>query len=205
MSLAPRYLRIPNAPAGATVGLFGGSFDPPHEGHRLVAQSAMRRLRLDRLWWLVSPGNPLKRHDGLRPLAERVALSRALMPGRRAEVTGFEAAYRLRYTADLVRLLRRERPLLHFVWIMGADSLAGFHRWQDWREIAGSVPIAVIDRPGSTLSSLASPMGLQFKSARIAEADAVLLPRLRPPAWVFLHGPRSWASSTALRAKLEGK
>ena len=193
-------LRIPNAPPGTTIGLFGGSFDPPHEGHLLVAQTAMRRLALDRLWWLVSPGNPLKRHDGLRPLGERFALSRQLARDRRIEVTAFEAAHRLRYTADLVALLRRRRPNLRFVWIMGADSLATFHRWQDWRRIARTLPIAIVDRPGATLATLSSPMALRFGAARLGEGDAALLARLRAPAWVFLHGPRSALSSTRLRA-----
>ncbi|GGD97106.1 putative nicotinate-nucleotide adenylyltransferase [Aureimonas endophytica] len=200
-SLAPDpSLRMPLALPGMRIGLFGGSFDPPHPGHRLVAETAMRRLELDRLWWLVSPGNPLKRHDGLRPLAERLAASRALMPERRIDVTGFEAAHRLRYTADLIRLLARRRPHVRFVWVMGADSLRSFHLWQDWRDILRMVPVAVVDRPGATLAALHSPMAIAYRAARLAEADAALLPFQKTPAWVFLHGPRSPQSSTALRA-----
>ncbi|KAB0681512.1 nicotinate-nucleotide adenylyltransferase [Aureimonas leprariae] len=190
---------MPVLPAGSTVGLFGGSFDPPHAGHLLVAQAALRRLRLDRLWWLVSPGNPLKRHDGLAPLARRIALSRQIARDPRITVTAFEAAHALRYTADLVALLRLRRPNLRFVWIMGADSLGTFHLWQDWRRIGTQVPIAVVDRPGATLRSLRSPAALALGKARIRESEAPLLARRDPPAWVFLHGPRSPLSSTRLR------
>jgi nicotinate-nucleotide adenylyltransferase len=200
LRLSSGDLRIPVLSPGATVGLFGGSFDPPHQGHLLVAEAALRRLRLDRLWWLVSPGNPLKRHDGLRPLAERVALSRRLARDPRITVTAFEAAHALRYTADLVALLRRKRPNLRFVWIMGADSLGTFHLWQDWRRIGTQVPIAVVDRPGATLRSLSAPAALALAGARIRERDAPRLARLRPPAWAFLHGPRSPLSSTRLRS-----
>lgn len=199
MSLAAADLRIPVLPSGTTVGLFGGSFDPPHAGHRHVAETALKRLRLDRLWWLVSPGNPLKRHEGLAPLDRRVAASRALVEDRRICVTAFEAAHRLRYTADLVEMLGVRRPDLRFVWVMGADSLFTFHRWQDWRRIAASVPIAVVDRPGATLRALAAPAALALAPFRLAESDARLLPRLPPPAWTFLHGPRLAVSSTGLR------
>ena len=147
--LEPEALRIPHAEAGMTIGLFGGSFNPPHAGHRLVTSIALRRLGLDQLWWLVTPGNPLKDHGALRPMDERLAMLRDLGLGPRDRATAFEAAHRIRYTADTLALLRRRRPGLRFVWIMGADSLATFHRWQDWRTIVRTFPIAVVDRPGS--------------------------------------------------------
>ena len=193
-------LRLPHTEAGMKVGLFGGSFNPPHEGHLLVAETAMRRLKLDRLWWIVTPGNPLKHHGVLRPIGERVAASRSLARDPRIDVTAFEAAHQLRYTADTLALVRRRKPGVRFVWIMGADSLASFHRWQDWRRIAATYPIAVVDRPGATLALLSSPMAKTFAPMRLAEENAAALPFCDAPAWVFLHGPRSPLSSSALRA-----
>ncbi len=186
-----------------TVGLFGGSFNPPHAGHALVAEIALRRLRLDQLWWMVTPGNPLKDPHALAPLAERIALCEKITADPRNKVTAFEASHNVRYTADTLALVRRRYPRVHFVWVMGADNLKDFHRWQRWREIAATVPIAVIDRPGSTLSFLSSKMAKTFERARIDEAGAPMLARLTPPAWTFIHGPRSSLSSTALRSAAE--
>ncbi len=190
---------MPPAPAGLRVGLFGGSFDPPHEGHLLVAETALRRLRLDRLWWIVSPGNPLKAGRPPAPLGHRIELCRALAQDRRIVVTGFEASHDIRYTADMVDLVLTHRPTARFVWVMGADNLATFHRWQSWREIAARLPIAVVDRPGATLAPLSSPAARTLAAERLPEADARLLPGLDPPAWTFLHGRRSPLSSTRLR------
>ncbi|WP_163270836.1 nicotinate-nucleotide adenylyltransferase [Chelativorans alearense] len=194
-----RYLRMPHVERGMAVGLFGGSFNPPHAGHALVAETALRRLRLDQLWWIVTPGNPLKDNSGLAPLSERVARSEACAGDPRIKVTAFEAGYRVRYTADTIDLVRKRNRGVDFVWIMGADSLRDFHRWERWRDIARTVPIAVFDRPGATLSFLSSTMAKAFGHARIDETDAPLLARIRPPAWTFIHGPRSSLSSTALR------
>ncbi|MBB3999898.1 nicotinate-nucleotide adenylyltransferase [Aureimonas pseudogalii] len=199
--LRPADLRLPHTERGLRIGLFGGSFNPPHEGHLLVAETALQRLRLDRVWWMVTPGNPLKDHGNLKPLAERVALSRRLVRDPRILVTALEAVHQIRYTADTVALLRRRKPDVRFVWLMGADSLAGFHRWQSWRTIARQVPLAVIDRPGATLSLLSSPAARALGRFRLAEADAPLLALSDPPAWVFLHGPRSPLSSTLLRER----
>lgn len=185
------------------VGLFGGSFNPPHEGHALVCEIALRRLRLDQIWWMVTPGNPLKDNRHLKPLAERIALSERLATDPRIRVTAFEAGHRIRYTADTVRLVLQRNAGTRFVWIMGADNMKGFHHWQDWQKIAESVPIAVVDRPGSTLSYLSSRMAVTYDHARLDEDDAALLPHLRPPAWTFIHGPRSSLSSTALRASAD--
>lgn len=196
----PAALGIPHAERGMRIGLFGGSFNPPHAGHLLVAEIARRRLRLHQVWWLVTPGNPLKDHGHLRPLAERLEAVRALADGPRTAVTAFEAAHRIRYSADTVDLLRQKRPGIRFVWIMGADSLATFHRWQDWRRIAASLPIAVVDRPGSSLAVLSAPMARRLAASRVAERDAALLASRKAPAWVFLHGPRSPASSTLIRS-----
>jgi nicotinate-nucleotide adenylyltransferase len=192
-------LRMPHVEKGMQVGLFGGSFNPPHAGHALVAEIALRRLRLDRLWWIVTPGNPLKNSHELAPLAERIRLSEAVATDPRIEVTAFEASHHVRYTADTLALVKARNPGVHFVWIMGADSLRDFHRWQSWREIVLTFPIAVIDRPGSTLSFLSSVVAKTFDYARVDERDAPILARLHAPAWTFIHGPRSSLSSTALR------
>jgi len=196
---------MPRVEKGMAVGLFGGSFNPPHGGHTLVAETALRRLKLDQLWWIVTPGNPLKDNSGLTPLSERLALSESCITDPRIKVTAFEAGYRIRYTADTIELVLRRNHDVHFVWIMGADSLRTFHRWERWREIAGSVPIAVIDRPGATLSFLSSTMAKAFDRARVDETDAPLLARMTPPAWTFIHGPRSSLSSTALRSAAAGE
>ncbi|MFG5121433.1 nicotinate-nucleotide adenylyltransferase [Methylorubrum sp. POS3] len=183
------------------IGLYGGSFNPAHAGHLHVSRTALRRLRLDRVWWLVSPGNPLKDPGQLAPLPERIAQARAIATDPRIDVTGFEAAIGSRYTVDLLRWLRRRRPDLRFVWIMGADSLGSFHRWRHFEAIATLMPIAVIDRPGHTMTPLSARAAHRLAAARVRESDAATLPFREPPAWVFLHGPRSELSSTALRAE----
>lgn len=197
--IASRYLRMPFVTRGMQVGLFGGSFNPPHAGHALVAEIALRRLQLDQLWWIVTPGNPLKSKRELAPLAERIARSEHVAEDPRIKVTAFEAAYNVRYTADTLALIKARNPGVDFVWIMGADNLRDFHRWQRWREIAMTFPIAVIDRPGATLSFLSSVLAKTFDYARLDEAAAPSLARKRPPAWTFIHGPRSTLSSTAIR------
>jgi nicotinate-nucleotide adenylyltransferase len=193
-------IRLPPHAPGMRVGLFGGSFNPPHEGHLHVGRMALARLRLDHLWWLVTPGNPLKERHGLASLEVRVEAARRLARHPRIKVTDVEAQLGVRYTVDTIRELRLRCPTLRFVWIMGADSLASFHRWGSWREIAGLVPIAVIDRPGLTLKSVRSPAAQALAGFRIREEAAATLAVRDPPAWVFLHGPRSNLSSTAIRA-----
>ncbi len=183
------------------IGLFGGSFNPPHEGHLHVGRMALRRLGLDRLWWLVTPGNPLKERRGLASLEERVAAARELARHPRIAVTDFEAGLGLRYTIETIRYLQERCPGVRFVWIMGADSLANFHLWADWREIASRLPMAVIDRPGLTIKAVRAPAAQALSAARIPEEAASGLARRKPPAWVFLHGPRSHLSSTAIRAR----
>ncbi len=197
--VAQRYLRMPHAEKGMQVGLFGGSFNPPHAGHALVAEIALRRLALDQLWWIVTPGNPLKSARELAPLAERIRLSEKTAANPRIKVTAFEAAHHVRYMADTLSLVRAKNPGVDFVWIMGADSLRDFHRWQRWRQIMLTFPVAVIDRPGATLSFLSSVVVKTFDYARVDERDASRLARMRAPAWTFIHGPRSSLSSTAIR------
>ncbi|WP_202311200.1 MULTISPECIES: nicotinate-nucleotide adenylyltransferase [unclassified Mesorhizobium] len=194
---------MPHAPRGRAVGLFGGSFNPPHGGHALAAEIALRRLRLDQLWWIVTPGNPLKSKRELAPLAERIRWSETIARDPRIKVTAFEAAHHVRYTADTLALVKARNPGVDFVWIMGADSLRDFHRWQRWRDIVMTFPIAVIDRPGATLSFLSSVVAKTFDYARIDELEAPRLARARAPAWTFIHGPRSSLSSTAIRKAAE--
>lgn len=193
-------LKMPVAGEGQAIGLFGGSFNPPHEGHLNLCDLALKRLELDQLWWIVTPGNPLKDTSRLAPLEERIRQCRAMITHPKIRVTAFEAQYRVRYTADTLRLVKKLRPRNEFVWLMGADNLADFHRWQDWREIADMMPIAVIDRPGSTLSYHSAQASIALSQFRIDEDDARLLHRMKAPAWTFLHGPRSSLSSTAIRS-----
>ena len=191
---------MPHVEKGTAVGLFGGSFNPPHAGHELVAEIALRRLALDQLWWIVTPGNPLKSIRELTPLAERLSLSEAMARNPRIKVTAFEAAHHLRYTADTLALVRARNPGVDFVWVMGADNLRDFHRWQRWRQIVMTFPIAVVDRPGATLSFLSSVVAKTFDYARVDEADTPRLSHMKAPAWTFIHGPRSLLSSSAIRA-----
>ncbi len=193
--------RLPPHAPGLRVGLYGGSFNPPHAGHRHVSLLALKRLNLDRVWWLVTPGNPLKERDGLPATAERVAAARRLAAHPRIAVTGFEEAIGTRYTIDTLGRVVVRCPGARFVWIMGADNLAGFHRCRGWRAIARRGPFAVVDRPGWTLRASRSRAALALAPWRVDETDAGLLADLDPPAWTFLHGPRSPLSSTGLRTQ----
>jgi len=182
------------------IGLFGGTFDPPHAAHRAASLIAMKRLNLERVWWLVTPGNPLKDSRGLAPLDERIAAARALARHPRIEVTGLEAEIGAHYTYDTIRYLLDRCPGVHFVWIMGADNLRTFHRWQKWRDIAAMVPMAVIDRLGPSLYATAGLAGQALARYRLPDSQAKSLADHRPPAWIYLHGLKSPLSSTALRA-----
>jgi nicotinate-nucleotide adenylyltransferase len=182
------------------IGLFGGTFDPPHAAHRAVTLMAMRRLGLDRVWWLVTPGNPLKANGRLPPLDARIANARALAGHPGIDVTGIEAAFGTNYTIDTVTALLRRAPGVRFVWLMGADNLRHFDRWKDWRDIAARLPIAVIDRPEASLSAFAGRAAQALGRYRIPEHASRTLPLRRTPAWVFLHGLKSQLSSTQLRA-----
>jgi nicotinate-nucleotide adenylyltransferase len=198
-----KYLTMPHVERGMVVGLFGGSFNPPHPGHELVAEIAMRRLGLDQLWWMVTPGNPLKTTANLAPLAERLARSQTLARDPRIKVTAFEKKLGESFTANTLAYVKARNPQVHFIWVMGADNLSSFHHWQKWRQIARTFPIAVVDRPGSTLAYLSSKMARTFGYARVDEDDAGVLWQKKAPAWTFIHGPRSPLSSTAIRAAAE--
>ena len=194
---ATRLVLPPHAP-GLRIGLFGGSFNPPHAAHRAASLYAMKRLGLDRIWWLVTPGNPLKDTSALPPLAERLAAALAVSKHPRIDVTGLEAVIKTRYTYDTVAFLTARCPNVRFVWIMGADNLKQFHHWQRWRGIAALLPIAVIDREPAGLRAAASPAAQSLAAARISDAAARSLRNARPPAWIYLYGLKSPISSTAL-------
>jgi nicotinate-nucleotide adenylyltransferase len=160
----------------------------------------MKRLNLQRVWWLVTPGNPLKDSRGLAPLQDRIAAARALAHHPRIDITGLEANIGAHYTYDTLRYLFARCPGVRFVWIMGADNLRSFHRWQKWREIAAMVPIAVIDRLGPSLYATAGLAAQALGRYRLPDSEARILANQRPPAWIYLHGLKSPLSSTALRA-----
>ena len=188
---------LPGPARGLAIGLFGGSFNPAHEGHLMVAETALKRLRLDAVWFIVARGNPLKSEHGA--FGERLASARQLARSPKLLVSDMEERAGLTYSIDTVRMLQAAVPDAHFVWIMGADNLHGFHRWKDWQAIAARLPIAVIARPGARISK-ASAFARKFAHARIPERDAVSLARRAAPAWVYLRIRENAASSTALRA-----
>jgi nicotinate-nucleotide adenylyltransferase len=187
---------------GMRVGLFGGSFNPSHEGHAHVAETALRRLGLDRVIWLVSPQNPLKPSDETAAHTRRMWGALRFAEGPSMIVSDAEVKIGSRYTIDTVRALKARFPRVKFVWIMGADSLASFHRWRGWTEIMREVPVAVVDRPWMTLKSRVSPAARRFAHARVPAGAAVTLPDRRPPAWVYLSAPLNFTSSTSLRRRL---
>lgn len=190
---------LPASAPGMRIGLFGGSFNPAHNGHCLVTIQVMKRLGLDQVWWLVSPGNPLKDNSGLPSLGSRIARARSLIHQPGVHVTGFEAAYGFRYTFDTLAHLKARLPGRRLVWMMGADNLASFHHWEHWRDIAELVPIAVYVRPGNTRRAMHSPAATALRQYRLDQTDARLLPNLQAPAWVYLNGIMSGLSSTAIR------
>jgi len=193
---------LPVAKPGQVIGLLGGSFDPPHAGHVHISKAALKRFGLDALWWMVSPGNPLKK-NGPAPLSERMQAARALMTHPRVKITDIEAQIGTLYTAETLIGLRRRYPAVRFVWIMGADNLAQFHLWQDWRWIMENVPIGVMARPGDRISARMSKAAKVYAAARIPGRGAHMLGRMRAPAWTFVNLPMSDQSATAIRKRGE--
>jgi nicotinate-nucleotide adenylyltransferase len=190
---------IPLYTNGMRIGLLGGSFNPPHVAHRAISLFAIKRLKLDRVWWLVTPGNPLKEHGALHDLEARAEAARRMADDPRIDISCLESVIGTRYTVDTISYLRRRASGLRFVWIMGADNLAQFHRWQNWRRIASEVPIAVIDRPPQSFRALAAPAAQALARYRLPENQAIRLADQRAPAWVFLTGMKLNLSSTGLR------
>ncbi|WP_249218824.1 nicotinate-nucleotide adenylyltransferase [Falsirhodobacter algicola] len=181
------------------IGLLGGSFDPAHAGHVHITREAMTRFGLDRVWWLVSPGNPLKPR-GPRPLEERMAHARTVMRHPRVAVTDLEARIGTRHTAQTLRALQARYPGVRFVWLMGADNLVQFHRWEDWRWIMKNVPIGVLARPGWGVRGRLGRAARAFSGCRV---PPVRLGRAEPPAWAFADLPMIDVSSSAIRARGE--
>lgn len=182
---------------GLRVGLLGGSFNPAHRGHRSISLAAIRLLALDEVWWLVSPGNPLKQASDMAPLAARAASARAAARRAPIRVTAIERQLGTRYTIDTLRALVRRYPRGRFVWIMGADNLAQFHRWREWRAIARLVPIAVFARPGFEAKAFASPAMAFLRRYRVR--PSALAGAVQCPAIAWLRFDPDPVSATALR------
>ncbi len=185
---------------GLRIGLLGGSFNPPHEGHVHVSHAALRALRLDYVWWLVSPQNPLKPTRGMASFAKRLEAAQSLASRHpRMIATGIEAELDTRFTIDTLRALKHRFPGARFVWLMGSDNLVQIPRWRRWQDIFSEVPVAVVARPGSALSARASKAANHFKSAACppdsAFADST------PPAWTVIEVKRNPSSGTRLRAQ----
>ena len=183
------------------IGLLGGSFDPPHAGHVHLTTEALKRLNLDQVWWLVSPGNPIKPNPPA-PLDQRLHAARTIMQHPRVRITALEARFETRATVDTLAAMRKAYPKLRFVWLMGADNLASFHLWEHWQDIMAQVPVAVFARPGQRMPALTSRAARQFAHTRVPQQHAHGLGQCRPPAWAYLDMPMRRESSTALRARM---
>ncbi|MEH6646593.1 nicotinate-nucleotide adenylyltransferase [Sulfitobacter sp.] len=190
---------IPYAASGQVIGLLGGSFDPAHAGHAHITREALKRFGLDQVWWLVSPGNPLKSH-GPAPMEQRLAQARAVMQHPRVKVTGIEERLGTRYTAQTLRALQGLYPKQRFVWLMGADNLAQFHLWQDWQDIVNSVPMGILARPGQRISARMSRTATLYAPYRIPGRFSQGLAHTHAPAWCFVNVPMMDVSSSAIRA-----
>ncbi len=198
--MSPQGLSMPMAFGGMRIGLLGGSFNPPHDGHLHISLLALKKLGLDRIWWLVSPQNPLK--SKAPPLGNRLAAAKRVARHPRITVTGIEARLGTTYSADTLRALKSHYRDVHFVWLMGADNLAQIHLWRNWEDIFQSLPIAVFDRTGSSQSPLHSRAAIRFAPARIDESDAKGLAVMPAPAWLFVHARRAPQSSSKLRRSM---
>lgn len=192
--------RFPAIRPGLTIGLLGGSFDPPHQGHVHITREALKRFGLDRVWWLVSPGNPLKER-GPAPLEDRMAAARAIMQHPRVEISDFEARAGTRFTAETLAALMQEYRGAKFIWLMGADNLVQLPQWQDWERIMDTVPIGVLARPGDRIRARNSKAARVYAAARIRGRDSLKLAKAEAPAWCFVNVPMSDESSSAIRAR----
>ncbi|WP_424932656.1 nicotinate-nucleotide adenylyltransferase [Amaricoccus macauensis] len=188
----------PIVTAGMRIGLLGGSFDPPHAGHVHITRWALKVFRLDAIWWLVSPGNPLKT-DAPADMARRIGVAREIMDHPRVHVSDIEARLGTRYTAETLAAIMARYPQAHFVWLMGADNLRSFHHWDNWHLILQGVPVGVLARPGEQLAAGLSPAARRFMRYRLSPAEAPGLALAQPPIWTLVTGPMLDLSSTALR------
>ncbi len=192
--------RYPYARPGQVIGLLGGSFDPAHEGHVHITREALKRFGLDQVWWLVTPGNPLKAH-GPAPLEQRLDHARDVMQHPRVKVTQIEAHTGTRYTAETLKALIALYPGVHFVWLMGADNLADFHRWEQWDWIMSHVPIGILARPGDRGAARVSKAARRFRAAQITGRQAAKLRVSEAPAWSLVNVPMVDVSSSQIRAR----
>ncbi|WP_373506090.1 nicotinate-nucleotide adenylyltransferase [Aestuariivirga sp.] len=188
---------------GQRIGLFGGSFNPAHRGHLMVALYALKKLQLDWVWWLVSPQNPLKDTSETGEYSTRLAYTQAIARHPRFVVTDIEKQMGARTTAETLRGLAPVLKRGHFVFIMGADSFANLHRWHDWLEITETLPLAVLARPGYSLRALGGPAATRFDNEQVPSQLAPRLSTMKPPAWCFIPMPLRAESSTAIRRKLK--
>jgi nicotinate-nucleotide adenylyltransferase len=186
------------------VGLLGGSFNPAHEGHLHVARQAIAHLRLNQLWLMVSPGNPLKAANGMGPFSGRLASAEKIADGHRIIATDIEQRLGTRYTRDTLRELTRRFPAQHFVWLMGADNLLQLPRWGNWLRIMRAMPMLVLPRPGTTRPALAGQAAARFRKHRLPARSGLCLPMAGAPCWILLPVKENPASATALRRKIEG-
>ena len=193
---------FPIAVRGMTIGLLGGSFDPAHAGHVHITRAALQHFRLDQVWWLISPGNPLKAR-GPAPMAARLATARRIMQHPKVKVTDLEARLGTRHTAATLKRLIALYPGVKFVWLMGADNLASFHRWDRWEWIMDTVPVGVLARPGSQITAPMSKAADRYATDRLAARAAGGLARKPAPAWCFVSLPMMAISSSDLRARGE--
>ncbi len=196
----PAHPRLPSPPGDLLIGLMGGSFDPPHSGHAHVIETARRALGLDRVWVLVSPGNPLKKTQ--TALVDRLSAARRRLGGPRTRISDIESVLGTRYTIHTLRRLKKLAPQARFVWIIGGDNLRDFHRWRNWKQIARLAPIAVIARPGASPKAGLSRFAQQFGQSRVPQSAARTLGRRKPPAWIYISAPLDPVSSTELRAQM---
>lgn len=187
--------------AHKTIGLLGGSFNPAHDGHRYISLQALKLLQLDEIWWLVSPLNPLKEASGMASYERRMASAQAVARHPKIRVSSIEKEIHTRYTADTIEKLQKLYPDVNFVWLMGADNLVSFHRWDHWRTIMHSVPIAVFARKNYALRALHGKAARMYHLYRRLPEDAPMLARMKPPAWMFLPIRRHPASATEIRNK----
>ncbi len=198
--MKPRTGTTERGARGPRVGLLGGSFNPAHPGHKHISLLALKRLRLDQIWWLVSPQNPLKAVKGMAPYAERLASARMVSRDRRIHISEAEAQMGTQYTCDTLRSLKERHPQHQFVWIMGADNLIQITKWRHWIEIFETVPVAVFDRPTYSFQALAGAAAKRYARCRLKEHEGSTLAGREPPAWIFFWGSNDSTSATALRA-----
>ena len=189
---------FPMASKGMVIGLLGGSFDPAHDGHAHISREAIKRMNLDQVWWLVTPGNPLKARQPA-PLADRLARAREVMRDPRVKITALEEKLGTRATADTIERLKALYPGVTFVWLMGADNLVQFHKWGRWRDILRSVAVGVLARPGSGVAPRTSVAARAFRVHQVDRGEN--LRGRKPPVWAFVNLPMNDASSTEIRAR----